>query len=151
MAPSTTRALFLATTLALASPGCLLSNISPQARFSENAHTLTEASRWGHVDMAMPLISPKYAERYMARHREWGGGVTIADMELVRMQVAEDRKTALSEVTVNWYDASGVTLRSSTILQKWESDGRHFKLVDESVRAGDPALFAGDPEPSSES
>jgi hypothetical protein len=131
----------------LLAPGCVLANMTPQARFSENAHTLTEAARWGHVDMAMPLIAPKYSATYLSRHREWGGQVTIADAELVRVQLAEDHDTAMSEVNFSWYTNGGVTLRQSTVTQKWEAEGGAFQLVDEQVRAGDPNLLAAAAEP----
>jgi hypothetical protein len=128
--------------LALLANGCILANLTPQARFQESAHTLAEAARWNHVAMAMPLLSSKYSATYLSRHRDWGGAVTIADTDLVHMQVAEDRKTATSELSVSWYMSNGITLRQSTITQSWETERGNFRLVDEKVRQGDASLFA---------
>jgi hypothetical protein len=134
---------------ALVANGCILANLTPQARFQESAHTLAEAARWNHVDMALPLLSSKYSATYLSRHRDWGGAVTIADADLVRMQVAEDRQSATSELTVSWYLSNGITLRQSTISQKWESERGNFRLVDETVRQGDTSLFAAaEPAPA---
>jgi hypothetical protein len=133
--------------LALLANGCILANLTPQARFSESANMLTVAGRWNQVDMALPLLSSKYTATYLDRHRDWGGAVTIADAELVRMTVADDHETAMSEVTVSWYPSNSVTLRQSTITQQWESERGNFRLVDEKVRAGDASLFAAPAEP----
>lgn len=133
---------------ALVFSGCIMANLTPQARFSESAHTLTEAGRWNHLDMALPLLSTKYTDAYVARHRHWGGEITIADADIVRMQVADDRKSAMSEVSVTWYRSDGVTIRQSTISQQWETERGNFKLVDEKVRAGDASLFAAAEEPA---
>jgi hypothetical protein len=140
--------LALALALALVANGCIMANLTPQARFSESAHTLTEAGRWNHLDMALPLLSTKYTEQYVSRHRHWGGEITIADADILRMQVADDRQSAMSEVSVTWYHSNGVTIRQSTISQQWEAERGIFKLVGEKVRAGDASLFAVADEPA---
>ena len=136
------RTSLLALGLLGAVPACTLGNLTPQARFSESAHTLTDASRWGHIDMALPHISPKYSETWLARHSTWGSELSIADAELVRMQLAEDKKTAMTEVNVSWFPAGQVTLHQSVITQQWERESGAYRLVSESVRAGDPRVFA---------
>jgi hypothetical protein len=131
---------FALLTLGLA--GCTLTNLTPQARFQESAYTLNDAARWGQVDLAMRHVSPKYLARFSERHQGWGETISIAEVDLVRMQVAEDRQSATSEITLNWYDEGGVTIHSSVITQKWEVVGGKFKLVDEAIRRGDPRVFA---------
>lgn len=141
------RTLLLVLVLVGAAQACTLSNMTPQARFSESTHTLTEASRWGHVDMALPHVSSKYSERFLARHAAWGTALSIADAELVRVQLGEDRTTGMSEVAISWYPSGQISLRQSVITQKWERENGTYRLVDEKVRAGDPTVF---PEPSAE-
>jgi hypothetical protein len=133
--------------IGLSYSGCTLANLTPQARFSEAAYTLNDASRWGQVDLALQHVSPRYQARFTERHREWGENVSIADVDLVRMQVAEDRQSATSEISLNWFDDGGVMVKSSVISQKWETEHGKFKLVDEKVRRGDPSVFAA-PEPA---
>jgi hypothetical protein len=132
----------LACVLALATSACTLSNMTPKARFSDAAYTLNDAARWGQVDLASTYVSAEYMERFVARHRFWGASVSIADAEVVRMQLADDRKSATTVVALNWYDTHGVTLRSSVIAQKWDAVRGNFKLVDESISSGDPRIFA---------
>jgi len=126
--------------------GCTLANLTPQARFAESTNTLNDSTRWGRVDAAATQVSPKYLDKFVSRHREWGGSVSIADFDIVNMQIAEDRKGAVSEVALSWYTTGGVELRTSTITQRWESEHGKFKLVDEVVRRGDPRVFEPDAE-----
>lgn len=122
--------------------GCTLANLTPQARFSEAAYTLNDAARWGQVDLAMQHVSPRYQERFTARHREWGEHVSIAEVDLVRLQVAPDRQSATSEISLSWFNDGGFMVKSSVVTQKWEAEHGKFKLVDEAIRRGDPSVFA---------
>lgn len=136
----------LACAAAALTSGCTLANLTPQARFSESAFTLNDYSRWGQVDKAVSHVSPKYMQRFAQRHAEWGESVSIADIDLLSMQLAEDHLSGTSEVRLSWYDQNGVIVRSSTVTQKWETERGKFKLVDESVRRGDPGVFADPPQ-----
>jgi hypothetical protein len=135
--------------LGLLASGCTLGNLTPQARFSESAHTLTDASRWGHIDMALPHVSAKYSEQFLVRHANWGNALSIADAELVRLQLAADKKTAMTEVNVSWYPVGQISLHQSVITQQWERESGSYRLVSESVRAGDPNVFPAVPEDAS--
>lgn len=123
---------------------CTLANLTPQARFAESTHTLNDSTRWGRVDAAMTQVSPKYLDKFVTRHRDWGGSVSIADYDIINMQIAEGRKAAVSEVSVSWYMTGGVILHQSTITQRWEANHGQFRLIDEVVRAGDPRVFLED-------
>jgi hypothetical protein len=135
------RALHLALTLA-GLAGCTLANLTPTARFQDSAYTLNDAARWGQVDLAMQHVSPKYLGRFAERHAGWGEAISIAEIDLVRMKIAEDSKSAMSEISLSWYDEGGVTIHSSVITQTWEVVKGKFRLVDEAVRRGDPRVFA---------
>ena len=124
--------------------GCTLANLTPQARFAESTNVLNDSTRWGRVDAAATQVSPKYLAKFVSRHREWGGTVSIADFDIVNMQVAEDHKAAVSEVALSWYMTGGVDLYQSTITQRWEADHGKFRLVDEVVHRGDPRVFEPD-------
>ncbi len=126
----------------LAGSGCTLSNMTPQARFQDAAYTLNDAARWSNVDLASRYVSPTYMEAFIARRREWGQRISIADADLTRLRLGEDRDFAMSEVSLNWYDTHGVTTRSSVIQQQWESRRGGYVLVSETVTSGDPSIFA---------
>src|SRR6188472_1243667 len=84
--------------------GCIMANMTPTSRFQDAAYTLNDASRWGQVDTAMKFVAPGYLDGFVTRHRDWGGPISIADADLVRMKLADDHKSAMSEVALNWYD-----------------------------------------------
>lgn len=132
--------------LVVLSGGCTLASLTPQSRFAESTSTLNDSTRWGRVDAALTQVSPKYVDKFVARHAQWGGAISIADYDIVNMQIAEDRKAAMSEVALSWYMTGGVVLHQSTITQRWETDHGKFRLVDEVVRSGDPRVFAVEEE-----
>jgi hypothetical protein len=128
--------------MSLVLSACTLSNMTPQARFSDAAHTLNDAARWGRVDIASQYVAPEYLERFRKRRAAWGRGLSIAEAELSAMQLAPDNDSAVTEVSLSWHDAHGVSLRTTVIRQTWEARRGTFKLIDESIQSGDPRIFA---------
>ncbi len=122
--------------------GCTLSNLSPQARFTESAYRLNDAARWGQVDVAAEEVSPNYRPRFLERRKYWGERVQIAEVETVYLHITPDKEGAVSEISLSWTDAAGVMLRKSFVTQRWASKRGNFKLVDEAVKKGDPGVFA---------
>jgi hypothetical protein len=140
---------WFALTCALCS-GCVLSNMTPQSRFQDSAYLVNDAARWGAVDNALQHVAPAYAEPFTSRHREWGRQFSIGEVDMVRMTMGSDRKSATSQVAVTWYDQHGVNVHSSVIEQRWASTrSGAFQLVDEKIVAGDPELFAQAEAPAS--
>jgi hypothetical protein len=45
-------------------------------------------------------------------------------------------------VILSWTDASGVTIRRSSITQRWENERGTYRLVEERLKSGDPGVFA---------
>jgi hypothetical protein len=127
-----------------ASAGCTLSNLTPQARFSESVYTLNDAARWGQVDIAARNVSPTYKPRFAARRQNWGEGISIAEVELLYQALAPDKESATSEVSVSWTNGAGVVLRKSYLTQTWANERGNFRLVDERIKKGDPGLFASE-------
>ncbi len=122
--------------------GCTLQNLTPQARMQESVYTLNDASRWNQLEAAQRNVSTKYQARFRNRRSRWGEAVNVADIDLVFMQLAQDKNSAVSEISLSWTDASGVYLHRSNITQRWAKEGGTYRLIDESITKGDPALFA---------
>jgi hypothetical protein len=134
----------LAPTLCLAlllSASCTLSNLTPQARFQESVYTLNDAARWGQVDIAARSVSLKYKPKFEERRQNWGETVSIAEVELLYQALAEDKESAVSEISLSWTDASGVNLHKSFLTQTWANEHGNFRLVDERIKKGDPGVF----------
>lgn len=122
--------------------GCMLSNLSPKSRFADSAHRLNDAVRWGMVDAAAPHVSPRYRTQFLARHSGWGERINIAEIELAALSLEDDKDRGVSEVILSWTDATGVTIRRSSITQRWENERGTYRLVEERLKSGDPGVFA---------
>jgi len=125
--------------------GCTLTQLTPSARFSESVHQLNDMARWGQNDMALASVSPKYKSDFSARHRDWGESVNIAEIELVNQQLAPDKESGISLIAFSWTDQSGVMLRKSFVAQSWANEKGSFRLIGETIKKGDPNLFAAMP------
>jgi hypothetical protein len=125
--------------------GCTLQNLSPQARLQESVYTLNDTTRWNQLEAATRNVSPSYQARFRARRSSWGDSVNVAEVDMVFMQLAEDKESATSEITLSWTDASGVYLHRSSVTQKWANEHGNFRLVDETIKKGDASLFAETP------
>jgi hypothetical protein len=122
--------------------GCTLQNLSPQARMQESVYMLNDASRWNQLEAASRNVSPRYQAQFRQRRSTWGETVNVAEIEMLFMQLAEDKESAISEISLSWTDASGVHLHRSNVTQKWANEHGNFRLIDESINKGDRALFA---------
>lgn len=122
--------------------GCTLQNLTPQARMQESVYTLNDASRWNQLEAASRNVSPSYQARFRERRSGWGEAVNVADVDLLYMQLAEDKESAVSEVALSWTDVTGVHLHRSNVTQRWANEHGNFRLVDETINKGDPGLFA---------
>lgn len=138
---------WIALTLSSVLLGCTLSQLTPSARLSESVYQLNDMSRWGQLDMAVQAVSPKYKDKFRSRHRDWGEGISIAEVELLYQQMAPDKESGVSEIALSWTEANGVMLRKSYITQRWANEKGSFRLVDEVIKKGDPHLFAQTSEP----
>jgi hypothetical protein len=121
---------------------CSLNHLSPQARFSESAFVLNDAARWGQLSHASRYVAPSYRPTFAQRHREWGKRISIAEVEVLSLQIAPEGDAAVSEVSLTWYDQSGMTLHTSWVTQHWQGKRGNFHLTGEDVRDGSPHVFA---------
>jgi hypothetical protein len=134
--------LLLAALTALSLPGCMLASQTPAAKLREQVQSMNEEARWSRMDLAQERATPKYQPAFVAKRAAWGKKVSIGDLEIVQMVMAEDGKSAESIVSMSWYNLSDMTLRSSTVKQSWKAVGLAFSLDNETVIDGDTTLFA---------
>ncbi|HEX5659438.1 MAG TPA: hypothetical protein VFX59_19720 [Polyangiales bacterium] len=122
--------------------GCTLQNLTPTARMQESVYHLNDAARWNQLEAAAKLVSPKYQAQFRERRATWGETINVAEVDLLFMQLAQDKESAVSEISLSWTDATGVHLHRSNVTQKWANESGSFRLVDETINKGDQALFA---------
>lgn len=122
---------------------CTLSNMTPQARFSDAAYRVNDAARWGQLDLASEYVASSYRTKFLSRRKDWGEGLSVAEVDVVYMRIDKENDRAVSEVNLSWTN-DGITLRKSVITQTWKSSRGQFRLLDEQLKKGDPGLFASD-------
>lgn len=121
---------------------CTLSNLTPQARFSDATFLVNDSSRWGQLDVASSQVAPSYRARFLARREGWGERISIAEADVVHMHIDREKDEAYSVVNVTW-TSDNITVRKSVISQVWSSRRGQFRLQDETLKSGDPGLFQG--------
>jgi len=145
------RASSLSLLLPLALAGCLFQNLSPGTKLREAVQDGNEAARWGRLDIAMEKVAPGYVREYARRHHDWGSAIQMADVEILRMQMADDEKKATVVVAFGWYDYDTMTLERTVVRQKWNSlSAGGFVLAEEEVIDGNERLLEPPEDPEEE-
>ena len=122
--------------------GCLLDNLNPSEKLNDSIRGMNDAARWGRIDLALQYIKPEYRERFLVSHHNWGRDIKVADSELLRIEMAPDRKTAVALVGISWYDLDSMTLRNTVVKQAWQERDGGFVMNAEDVFEGDAELLA---------
>lgn len=132
------RALPLLMCLGLA--GCLLPPTSAQL-LAESADDLSNAARFGRIDLAMEHVKDTMREEYSKKHAGWGRVVRIVDYEFSGI---EKRKDGDADVYVNisWQRMNEPTMRMTELAQRWSEKRGTWYLASEVERGGDPGLLA---------
>jgi hypothetical protein len=111
----------------------------PLARAREAAQELNLNARFGQNDLAMEHVAPTARDDFAARHRAWGAGIRVADVELSGMKPRGDHDVDVL-VRVAWYRLEQEELLSTTVKQGWHDDGG-WKLVTEERVDGEMGLL----------
>jgi hypothetical protein len=128
--------------LALVLFSCTLSNLTPQSRFSDAAYHVNDAARWGQLDLASQYVALEYKAQFMSRRAEWGERISVAEVDVVFMNIDREHDRATSEINLSWL-VDGISLHKCVITQTWRSERGQFRLIEEKLKKGDPGLFAG--------
>lgn len=121
--------------------GCLLQNLAPTERLSDQVYQLNEEARWGRLDLAVRRVSPRYRPTFMTSRRGWGRRVSVADVEVSAIEISRESDEATSSVELSWYDLRSMTLRSTLLRQRWAKTDEGYLLDEETVVDGDADLL----------
>ncbi len=138
------RALLVAAVLCLGTSGCAPSS---SQRLAESANNLNVAARFGRMDMAAELVTPKAYDVFTKHHAAWGANIRLVDVDIHAMH-SIDSNNADVTVAVSWQMPNDTTLRLTELKQRWHDTRGTWKLVSEERLAGDYGLF-GDLPPRS--
>lgn len=122
--------------------GCDFSNLRPTEKLKQSIQEMNEAARWGRIDLAAQYVGPAYRQRFFSAHSTWGQRIQIADLEMVRLDIDSNKKSATASIAISWYGLDQMTLRQTVVRQRWKSLEGQFILDDEDVLEGEPSLLA---------
>lgn len=125
----------------LAYGGCMFQHLAPTQQLTEQVYAYNDETRWARIDLAADRVAPAYRATFAVSHARWGSEIQIADTDLTRVQLAGDEETAMSLVTVSWYDSATMLVRGSVLRQRWVSTPNGFLLTGEEVVGGDETLL----------
>lgn len=121
--------------------GCMFQHISTENKLKEAVHSYNDAVRWNRMDIAQGQVEPAEQAKFKARHARFGRGVSIANVELLSLQVSDERDQAVSHVRYDWIDQNTMLLSSSVVKQVWGGSFNSYALMNENIVEGDHRMF----------
>jgi hypothetical protein len=116
-------ALLLAASAVLSS-GCLFSHgqldlLGTGTAFDETQERFSRLVRWGHWEMAIPLVAEDQREHFAEVMRQLDD-VKFTDWENINVEVAAGFDTARAEVRLEGYRESTLRTAEAVMVQEWE-------------------------------
>jgi hypothetical protein len=110
-------------------------------RLTDAAYDMNMATRFGRMDVAMSYVGEKARKQFVSAHAGWGRGIRISDLEFAGLDMpSKEEATVL--VHVSWQRIDESTLRTTSILQKWQDvEKSGWMIVEEKRIGGDAGLI----------
>lgn len=116
--------------------GCLAA--SSRDRLMEAVQDYNEAVRWGRQGVAAGYVGSEVRDGLGIHQGAYRGDLQIADYELVRVDLADDKTHAAVWVEVTWLLRSDGLIRQTAFEQRWEQEGGRWSLTQERRVGGVP-------------
>lgn len=117
----------LAVVLALAAAGC--AGAPKRDQLMESVRAYNEGVRWERFTSAAVAVPPAERDQFLDEREELADDLRITDYEVVR--VASHAATADVQVKMTWFLDSRGTVHDTWIRQRWERQGKAWRVVDE--------------------
>jgi hypothetical protein len=114
--------------------------LSPARRVQDASNELSDAVRFGRMDLAVGKVSPDERSEFSKRHAEWGTDIRILDSEVVAIKM-RDKQHAEVAVAVSWQRNTESELRATQIAQTWADERGNWVLEHEKRAGGDFGLL----------
>ncbi len=121
--------------------GCVFTGVSSEERLRDAVVGINDEVRWNRLDLAVQRVAPTYRGQFRATHHDWHRSFEIADSEIIHVEVANEHETAMSLVTVRWYDHATMLLAETTLRQRWQKVRGGYVLTEEEVADGNARLL----------
>jgi hypothetical protein len=93
--------------------------------------------RWGAMGSMLPHVRVEDQDASTTDYQARMDGVSIADYEVSRIQLADDSDSADVWVRLSWYRADEMLVHEATIREHWVSAGATWNRVDLAVERGE--------------
>ncbi|MBE7447716.1 MAG: hypothetical protein HS111_02130 [Kofleriaceae bacterium] len=135
----------LAVALAVAALAC---GHAPRGQpLMDAVRTYNDGVRWERFTAAAAAVPPAERDAFLDEREALARDLRISDYEVVRVK-HEDRGADV-QVKLTWYRDSEGTVRETWARQRWERQGKAWRIVAERVVRGHdmPGLDPADPAP----
>jgi hypothetical protein len=134
------RAALLAVLLAA---GCSASARSANEDLVTDVREFQEGLRWRSYDRAAGHVPAHRREQFLDAHEELDRDLRIVDYELERVTIERDGRHAVVRVRFTWHLESVGRVHETTVDERWERQGKVWRIVGAAHRRGEPL-----PEPA---
>jgi hypothetical protein len=117
--------------------GCLPTSMS---KLVDAAHMVTNATRFGRLDIVEGYVHPDARRAFVAAHAEWGPSVRILDVEYAGTSPVSDTKAVVA-MNISWQRVDESTMRATSLTQQWERGDDGWIIMSETIVAGDKRLL----------
>ena len=109
---------------ALLPSGCLFSHgqfdlLGTGTAFDETQERFSRLVRWGHWEMAVPLVAEDQRDHFVEVMRKLDD-VKFTDWEIITIDVATGFDTARAEILLEGYRESNLMRAEAVMVQEWE-------------------------------
>jgi len=106
--------------------------------------------RWGAMGSMLSHIRPEDQDTFTADYETRMDGVSMADYEVMRLQLADDSESADVWVRLAWYRADEMDVHEAVVREHWISAGSTWNRVEVTVERGDLPGGTDGPPPLTE-
>lgn len=104
-------------------------------QLTDAVRTYTEGVKWERFEAAAAVIPPRERDLFLDEREALADDLRITEAEIIR--VADHGRTAEVQVRLSWYRDSEGVVHESVAAQRWERQGKAWRLVDEHRARGD--------------
>jgi hypothetical protein len=102
---------------------------------SDAVRAYTEGVKWERFDAAAAVIPPRERDLFLDERDQLAKDLRITETEILRL--TQRGRRAEVHVKLTWYRDSEGVVRTSVAAQRWERQGKAWRLVDEHRARGD--------------
>jgi hypothetical protein len=126
---------------ALALAGCAV-GYDTQTALRNAVDEFHDGYRWGAMGSMISHIRAADQDAFMAAYDTSMEGVSMADYEVNRLQIADDKSSAEVWVSLSWYRNNEMVVHEAVVRETWVEEGSTWVRTEIAVERGEL------PEPS---